>query len=143
MEGRVGVVVTGELEEIVVMTDGLMTRTPKKLCDLLDVDDWLALYHVRSPALRLGVAYALLIYPGGSTRLQPTLTWKRSYLKVPTNMTLGVGSNSDSIFLKLYQNKTLTRVGNEGLYQTLSLYSIRTFFICLVFFPLSRIRPQP
>jgi hypothetical protein len=55
MEGRVGVVVTGELEEIVVMTDGLMTRTPKKLCDLLDVEDWLALYHVRSPALSLGV----------------------------------------------------------------------------------------
>jgi hypothetical protein len=98
MEGRVGVVVTGELEEIVVMTDGLMTRTPKKLCDLLDVDDWLALYHVRSPALRLGVAYALLIYPGGSTRLQPTLTWKRSYLTIllQPNMTLGVGSNSDS-----------------------------------------------
>jgi hypothetical protein len=98
MEGRVGVVVTGELEEIVVMTDGLMTRTPKKLCDLLDVEDWLALYHVRSPALSLGVAYALLIYPGGSTRLQPTLTWKRSYLTIllQPNMTLGVGSNSDS-----------------------------------------------
>jgi hypothetical protein len=98
MEGRVGVVVTGELEEIVVMTDGLMTRTLKKLCDLLDVEDWLALYHVRSLALSLGVAYALLIYPGGSTRLQPTLTWKRSYLTIllQPNMTLGVGSNSDS-----------------------------------------------
>jgi hypothetical protein len=43
----VGVVATVKVEEIVVMADDLMARASKKLCNLLDVEDWLALYHVR------------------------------------------------------------------------------------------------